>query len=138
MRETYRSPMLNDKWEIITLQELIEWITMLNKDYPREIGKDNKYPVGLYIELKDYAVNLNYTGIDMAEQMNAILTRYGLGTVADCTDKMPIVVECFEAAGLDKYATLSDLPLVYLHSYSKTNTDWEAIAQKYHAIGPDS
>jgi hypothetical protein len=65
---------------------------MLNKDFTREIGKDGKYPVGLYIELKDYTNNLNYLGIDMAEEMNALLAHYGISTVADSTNKMPIIV----------------------------------------------
>ena len=112
---------------------------MLNKDFPRAIGKDRKYPVGLYIELKDYTNNLNYLGIDMVEEMNALLAHYGISTVADSTNKMPIIVQSFEVEALDKYATLSDLPLIKLHGYvNTTNEEWESFGQKYHGVGPNA
>jgi glycerophosphoryl diester phosphodiesterase len=139
MREDYRSPFLNDKWEILTLQELIEWVTMLNKDYPREIGNDRKYPVGLYIELKDYADNLSHTGFDGAEELHALLAHYGLGTIADCTDKMPIIIQSFEEPALDKIASLSDLPLVRCVGYTETTeAEWETMSLKYNAVGANS
>lgn len=37
MREGYRTPVLNDKFEILTLQEIIEWILLLNKDQKRAV-----------------------------------------------------------------------------------------------------
>jgi hypothetical protein len=95
MREGNRTPVLNDKFEILTLQEIIEWIMLLNKEHKRVVQRDSKYPVGLYIELKDYTDNLKYTGIDMAEKMNSILTHYGINTVSTCTYKMPIIVQAF-------------------------------------------
>jgi len=137
-RSDKRSPVLNDKFEVLTLEEIIEWVIMLNKDYPRELGNDSNYPVGLYIELKDYANNLNYLGVDMAEKMDSILAHYGLNTVSDCTDKMPIIVQSFETTALDKYATLSDLPLIILYNYHSGMPDWELFGQKYHGVGPDS
>lgn len=97
---------------------------MLTKDYPRRINSDNTYPVGLYIELKDYTDTLGYLGVDMAEEMHKILSHYGIGTVADCTQKMPIIVQSFDEAALDKYATLSDLPLVMLYGYHDTDPQW--------------
>jgi glycerophosphoryl diester phosphodiesterase len=133
-----RSPVLNDKFEVLTLQEIIEEVIMLEKDYPRVLN-DSPYKVGLYIELKDYTNNLNYLGIDMAEKMNSILAEYGLSTVSDCTDKMPIIVQSFETAALDKYATLSDLPLIMLYNYSHSGEpDWEMFGEKYHGVGPAS
>lgn len=138
MRESWRSPLNNDKFDIITLEEVIEWTQMLNKDYPRRLNSDNEYPVGLYIELKDYTDTLNYLGVDMAEEMDKILSHYGIGTVADCTHKMPIIVQSFDEDALDKYATLSDLPLVMLYGYHDTDPQWEKFGKKFHGVGPDS
>lgn len=54
MREDWRSPLNNNRFEMITVPEIIEWTNMLNADYPRRLNSDNEYPVGLYIEIKDY------------------------------------------------------------------------------------
>lgn len=70
MREDYRSPLSNDKYNIISLEEAIEWTLMLAKDYPRKFNNGSDHPVGLYIELKDYASTFAYLGLDMAEKMN--------------------------------------------------------------------
>ena len=51
-----RSPMLNDRYDIVTLTELIENVQMINEDEPRTMNADTK--VGLYIEIKEYAENL--------------------------------------------------------------------------------
>lgn len=138
MRESWRSPMNNDHFEIITLEEVIEWTQMLSKDYPRRLNGDSKYPVGLYIELKDYTNNLAYTGYDMAEKMDEILTRYAINDVKGAEKKMPIVVQSFEEEALDKYKTLSDLPLVMLYGYHDTDPQWESFGKKFHGVGPDS
>ena len=47
-----RSPFLDDRYEMITLNELIENVQMLNADAPRTQNSETK--VGLYVELKDY------------------------------------------------------------------------------------
>jgi len=65
------------------------------------------------------------------------LSKNGLGTVADCQDVMPIIIQSFEFAALEKFATLSDLPLVMLSSYSQ-DYDWETIGKVAHAVGPAS
>ena len=49
---------------------------------------------------------------------------------------MPIIVQAFEEAALDKYATLSDLPLVLPHSYDNVNLNWEKFGTKYHGVAP--
>ncbi len=50
---------------------------------------------------------------------------------------MPIIIQSFEFAALEKFATLSDLPLVQLVSYS-SNYDFEKIGAVAHAVGPDA
>ena len=50
---------------------------------------------------------------------------------------MPIIIQSFEFAALEKFATLSDLPLVQLVSYS-SKYDFEKISTVAHAVGPDA
>jgi len=50
--QTYRSPMLNDRYDIVTMQEVIENVQMIIKDGPRRMNSETD--AGLYIELKDY------------------------------------------------------------------------------------
>ena len=47
-----RSPMLDDRYEIVTMNEVIENVKMLNEDAPRTMNSETK--AGLYIELKQY------------------------------------------------------------------------------------
>lgn len=74
----------------------------------------------------------------MAEEMHKILKHYGIETIAKCTNTMPIIVQSFDEAALDKYATLSDLPLVMLYGYHDTDPQWESFGKKFHGVGPDS
>lgn len=85
--------------------------------------------MGLFVEMKDYVYNLNYLGIDMAEELYSILTHYGIGTIADCTNKMPVIIHSFEVEALDKFATLSDLPMNKCHGYEDTTAEeWESFS----------
>ena len=52
-----------------------------------------------------------------------MLSSNGLGSIEDCADKMPIIIQSFEYDALMKFATLSNLPLVQLASYGKSY-DW--------------
>ena len=44
--------MLDDRYEIVTMNEVIENVKMLNEDAPRTMNSETK--AGLYIELKQY------------------------------------------------------------------------------------
>ena len=135
-RYEWRSPMLNDKFEIVTLQEVIDNVKMLNQDAPRVNNADT--PAGLYIELKDYSSILKKRGLNTAEMMNEVLTKNGLSTIAEATaSQIPIVVQSFDFEALEKYAELSDLPLVQLAHIPDTY-DWAAISKVVHGVGPDS
>lgn len=46
-----------------------------------------------------------------------VLKKYDIETVEKASKKLPIIIECFEKESLEKFATLSDLPLVYLMFY---------------------
>lgn len=73
----------------------------LNRNQPR---KDIDMKVGLYIETKMYNFYLDTYGIDIAEQLYTVLTRYDLQTVSKANAKLPIIVECFEPEALYKFA----------------------------------
>ena len=135
-RYTFRSTLLNDKFEILTLQEVINNVNLLVTDAPRT--ENTGTTVGLYIELKDFNSYLS-KGIDMAELMNDILVANSLGTISDCQDTMPIIVQSFDFEALERYAELSDLPLIQLaHWGDEYLYDWDKISQVAHGCGPDS
>ena len=105
-RYATRSPYLNDKYEILTLAELIETVKMLNEDEPSATRP------GLYIELKDYNNYLSEKGWDLAQMLFSTLDNNGLSNIADSKDVIPIIIQSFDFEALEKFATLSDLPLV--------------------------
>ena len=93
--------------------------------------------VGLYIEMKRYKYYKDELNVDMAELLFDALDQNGLGQIADCESKIPIIIQSFEEDALKKFATMSDLPLVMLVGYSRS-LDYESVAQFAHGIGPDS
>lgn len=62
-----RSTLWNDHYTLLTFQEVIDLIRLLNKEYPRTNNAERK--VGLYIELKDYSWNIEYAGYNTADVM---------------------------------------------------------------------
>lgn len=112
-----RSQLENDKYEMVTLEQVIENVRILNENAPRTVNSERK--AGLYIELKDYKDQLADTGYDLAELAFGILSKHGLGTIADCESDIPIIIQSFEFEALQKFATLSDLPLVMLTRYTE-------------------
>ena len=60
-----RSPLLNDRYDFVTLSELIENVQMLNSDDPRWVNSETK--VGLYIEMKEYNEKKVVGQYDLAE-----------------------------------------------------------------------
>lgn len=77
--------------------------------------------IGLYIETKMYNFYKDERNIDISELLHNNLKKYNLETIEKCQDRLPIIVECFEKESLFKYATLSDLPLVYLMFWNNAN-----------------
>ena len=91
---------------------MIDNVRRIDKDSPRSNNRQTR--IGLYIELKNYQMNLDYTGLDIGVLLNEVLTENGLNTVKKSRSQIPIVVQSFDLPALFKYETLSDLPLVYL------------------------
>jgi len=85
---------------------------MMNSDGTRRFNIDTH--VGLYIEIKEYNEKKLIRKIDLAEMLYEVLDSHNLGTVNDCKDTIPIVIQCFEGEGLRKMAKLTDLPRVQL------------------------
>merc|ERR1712086_589084 len=97
-RYDYRNQMLNDIWGFLTLNETIELMQTMQIKMP-----DNRdYPIGLYIETKQYNWYLDTYGLDSAQMLHDHLSTYSLDTVEKCTSTIPIIVECFESASLRK------------------------------------
>lgn len=62
--------------------------------------------------------------------------------MAKATNKLPIIIECFEKDALVKFSTLSDLPLIYLMfrdnpEFPNTNYDLSEITKFAHGVGPN-
>jgi len=133
--QDHRSAMLNDRFEMITMNELIENVIMLEQDAPRKINSGTK--VGLYIELKNYDEKVKTRGIDEAEMLFELLQHYNLSTIADSKDTIPIIIQSFDKNALTKMATLTDLPLVKLCNDQHIN-DWDEISGYSHGVGVPS
>ena len=70
---------LNDRYIMLTFQDVIDSVRMLNREFPRIENKERN--IGFYIELKDYAWTIDYAGQDMAAVMYRILKENGLSTL---------------------------------------------------------
>jgi len=77
---------------------VIDNIRRIDSEASRNNNKNTR--LGLYIELKNYHQNLNFTGLDMADLLNQLLTENGLNTVDACSSSMPIIVQSFELPAL--------------------------------------
>ena len=84
----------------MTLEETIDLMLNLYKTNP----KDRKYKIGLYIETKMFAFYKEQFNEDIAEKLYKVLEKYGIETIDKCTDKLPIIVECFEGDALKRFA----------------------------------
>lgn len=113
MRFADRNQGLNEFYTIMTLEETIDLMFELNTDFPRT---DAEFPVGLYIETKMYNYYKEH-GTDTAELLFKVLQSYDIETVEKASHVLPIIIECFEEDALKKFATLSDLPLIFLYTW---------------------
>lgn len=77
-------------------------------------------------------------GIDHAELLFNVLKKYDIETVEKSSAKLPVIIECFEKESLEKFATLSDLPLVFLMFYPSPflKYDLNEITKYAHGVGP--
>jgi hypothetical protein len=66
-----------------------------------------------------------------------VLKKYDVETIEKSKNKLPIIFECFELESLQKFETLSDLPMIYLmNKWSMDNHKLSDIAKVAHGIGP--
>lgn len=118
MRDPY-----GDRYKIATMQEAIDLIRILNKEFPRT---SNKRKIGFYIEIKDWQWTQDYSGQNVADLLSQQLYRNGLGDL-ECPAEgesayadIPVVIQSYELEALRYYKKLSDLPLVLV-----VGLDWE-------------
>ena len=78
------------------LDETIALMLDLNKNQPLE----RKFPMGLYIETKQYDFYKTNYGIDSAQLLFNKLKEYSLETIDRSKNILPIIVECFELPSL--------------------------------------
>ena len=133
--QTTRSPMLNDRYEMITMTELIENVMMLLDDGPRTVNSETK--AGLYIELKDYDDKLA-KGWNTAQMLFDVLDAHGIGNIADSGAIMPVIIQSFDKNGLVMMSTLTDLPLLQLCHSKGTIYDYDDIATYANGVGVPS
>ena len=132
-----RNHRLDGLYTYVTLEEVIEQMLDLNKHKPQLKSKSR--PTGLYIETKMYEWYKNNRSINIAEETFKVLKKYGLHTVKDSENKIPVIMECFEEGSLRRLANLTDLPLVFLiheHVPAYVIPKIPEISKFAHAIGP--
>ena len=87
---------------------MVDLIHLLNEEFPRTKNAERK--IGLYIEVKDWQWNIDYTGDNQADMLHELLVKNELDTIDNCKDDIPIVIQSFELEALEYYSHLSDLP----------------------------
>lgn len=92
----------------------------LNLKYPRGTGK---YPMGLYIEVKESEYYYNNKGINVEVMLYNILQKYNIDTYSKAEQKLPIIIQSFSLKSLIYFKYLTDLPTTFLMSF-KQNTTW--------------
>jgi len=75
---------------VLTFQEVIDLIHMLNTEFPRTKNAERK--IGLYIELKDWQWNMDWVGHNTADVFWDLLKKNNLDTIEKARLDIPIVV----------------------------------------------
>lgn len=130
---------------ILSLDDVIELTKRLNNELENKVDPGKR--VGLYIEMKHYEWYLEAHGLDIAQALYERLAFFGLGNVSDCSDSVPIVIQGFNLRGLTKFASLSDLPLIFVISPGKSFYEekpfkkgdwwqWQEVSELVHGIAP--
>lgn len=138
-RYSFRSTAADGVYEIQTLDEAIQLMFTLKKNYKTKIS-DNPSP-GLYIEIKEYPWYMETYGMNLAQALFETLKKYGLETVEKATASgIPVIIQAFEQEALVEFAKYSDLPLIYLMYWERAggpSYDFDQIATFAHGVGPN-
>ena len=86
----WRPQNLNDRYVLLTFQDVIDVVRLLNNEFPRINNRERR--MGFYIELKDYMWMIDHSGMDMCEVMHRILDDNNIGDLASSSKDIPIVV----------------------------------------------
>ena len=82
---------------------------MLNEEFPRTNNAERR--IGLYIEIKDWKWNKEWTGLNTADMIYEHLVKNGLHTIEGSREDIPVVIQSFDLDALMYFKTLADLPM---------------------------
>ena len=137
-RYGFRNFSMNHRYDIVTLQELIDLVHMLNRDFPRTNNAERR--VGIYVEIKvsDWYARMN--GQDPAAIIYKTLKDNNLHTIDGCKDDIPTVIQSFDLHSLEDWRdrfSESDLPRVFCYGTYGSNifeTVWDVIIDKIFGV----
>ena len=90
-RFAYRSTYTDGLFEIPTFEEAIQHMLFMKDNYTRKVGTDTV--PGLYIEMKEPQWYLDNYGIDLAQEVFAVLQKYNLHNIENATNNgIPIII----------------------------------------------
>ena len=72
------------------MQEVLDLIRMLNKEFPRVLNAERN--IGLYIEIKDWQWTMDWIGYNMVDLFHDMLVENNLDTIEACMEDIPIVI----------------------------------------------
>ena len=133
-RYNCRSYVRNHHYEIQTLQEVIDVLRMLNRDFPRTINAERR--VGIYVEIKNAEWYRRVNGLDPGAIIYETLKANNLHTIDGCKDDIPTVIQSFDLESLEDWRdrfSESDLPRVFCYGTYGGNifeTMWEIIKDR--------
>lgn len=128
-RFPYRPQTLNERYKVITLEELIIVTIDLNKRLNRTVG--------IYIEPKSPEFYNRVLGIDINQRIYDLFQKYGLhDRNTENFRYCPIVIQSFEFETIKFFKSVSNLPLIFLMRWTGQYNLTE-VAKYADGIGPD-
>ncbi|CAD8124936.1 unnamed protein product [Paramecium sonneborni] len=138
VRGSTRPKMFDGLFTYPTLWEVLTQVKNFNNRTANQ-RNPNKKPVGILLEIKDYQYHLEYAGVSIVELVIDELQRFGIGTIKDCKNVVPIVIMSFDMNAIKASRELTDLPRVFLMTGLQNQpSTFYAEATKYtNIIGVD-
>ncbi|KAM3146947.1 hypothetical protein pb186bvf_001101 [Paramecium bursaria] len=135
IRAPYRSRAFDSLFTYPTLQEVLQLLLDFNVKLKGSRNPD-KRPVGILLEMKDYAYHKFYTDQEIADLVIADLKKFGVDTINGAKDRIPIVLMSFDQESVKRAQQISDLPRVQLVSNLVSTQYVIDTAQYANIIGP--
>ncbi len=122
-----RNQHLNGFFHVPTLEETIQLMLQVNEK--------RGIPVGIYIEVK-CPICHQALGFHPKQELTTLLKKYNLITQAESASVAPVIIQNFDKAFLQDFASSSDLPRVQLLSPKSMPDNLTDISTYAHGIGP--